>query len=439
MMRFAYNVITYLLSPVYGLYWIFRGITSRDYWVDLGQRFGFGCPQLTDGCIWIHAVSVGEVQASEPLVKSLATRFPDRQLLITTVTPTGRERAKRLFGDDVAHCYLPFETPMAVNHFFDATSPKIALIMETEIWPNLYYACGRRRIPLILVSARISPKSIERYRKLLPLFSETLSYGIVIAAQSQLDANRFESLGAAPERTSVTGNIKFDIEIEESIAADGAMLRQGRFPDRPVWIAASTHDKEEELVLSAHRLIQRELPNALLILVPRHPERFATVRSLLVRHGFRHVLRTEDTDCSPDTEVLLGNTMGEVPLFYAASDVAFVGGTLVPVGGHNLLEPAALGKPVVTGPYLFSTQDIADMFAKVGASTLVNDERGLAHAVLELLADPAKASAAGEKGLALLQQNRGALQRLLDLLEPTMNGVSTYPLSTPSSTRQWKP
>ena len=181
-MRFAYNIITYLLAPVYGLYWLFRGITNRAYWDRLGQRFGFGYPRLADGCIWIHAVSVGEVQASAPLVKALAKRFPDRQVLISTVTPTGAGRARKLFGDDVAHSYLPFETPMAVNGFFDATSPRIALIMETEIWPNLYYACGKRHIPLILVSARISAKSVENYRKLLPLFRETLSYGIIIVS-----------------------------------------------------------------------------------------------------------------------------------------------------------------------------------------------------------------------------------------------------------------
>ena len=428
-MRFAYNIITYLLAPVYGLYWLFRGISNKSYRERLGQRFGYGYPQLTTGCIWIHAVSVGEVQASAPLVKALARRFPDRKLLITTVTPTGAARAHKLFGDEVAHSYLPFETPLAVNNFFNATSPQLALIMETEIWPNLYYACGKRRIPLILVSARISKKSVERYRKLLPLFRETLSYGIVIAAQSESDAGRFRSLGAAAERTFVTGNIKFDIEIDESLTDHGATLRQQYFPKRPVWIAASTHDKEEELVLSAHRLIQREMPDALLILVPRHPERFPVVRSLLERHQFRFVQRTADKPCAVDTEVLLGDTMGEVPLFYAASDVAFVGGTLVPVGGHNLLEPAALGKPVVTGPHLFNTQDIADMFSSVGASTLVNDERELAHAVLELLADPEKARFSGEEGYALLLNNRGSLQRLLDLLEPTMNGVSTYPLS----------
>jgi len=428
-MRFAYNIITYLLSPVYGLYWLFRGISNKSYRERLGQRFGFGYPRLTMGCIWIHAVSVGEVQASAPLVTALARRFPDRKLLITTVTPTGAARARKLFGDDVEHSYLPFETPLAVNNFFAATSPQLALIMETEIWPNLYHACGKRRIPLILVSARISQKSVERYRRLLPLFRETLSYGIVIAAQSEPDADRFRSLGAAAERTSVTGNIKFDIEIDESLTDRGVAFRRQNFADRPVWIAASTHDKEEDLVLSAHRLIQREMPDALLILVPRHPERFPVVRSLLEKHQFRLVQRTADTPCAPDTEVLLGDTMGEVPLFYAASDVAFVGGTLVPVGGHNLLEPAALAKPVITGPHLFNTQEIADMFSSVGASTLVRDERELAHAVLELLADADKARSSGEKGFALLQNNRGSLQRLLDLLEPTMNGVSTYPLS----------
>jgi len=426
-MRTAYNIITYLFSPVYGLYWLFRGLTNRDYWDRLGQRFGSGYPQASEGCIWIHAVSVGEVQASAPLVNALKRRFPDRRLLVTTVTPTGAARARKLFGSTVAHSYIPFETPIAVNKFFDATRPRIALIMETEIWPNLYHACGKRRIPLILVSARISPKSVENYRKLLPLFRETLSYGIVIAAQTHSDANRFKALGAAPERTSVTGNIKFDIEIDETVIDEGVELRRQCFADRPVWIAASTHDKEEELVLSAHRLIQREFPDALLILVPRHPERFSTVASLMDRTGFSYVLHTAGKPCSPETEVLLGDTMGDVPMFYAASDVAFVGGTLVPVGGHNLLEPAAFGKPIITGPHLFNTVEIADMFAEVGATTLVHDERALAHAVLELLANPEKASAAGGEGLLLLQKNRGSLKRLLDLLEPTMNGVSACP------------
>ncbi len=426
-MRIAYNIFTYLLSPIYGLYWLFRGLTNRSYWDRIGQRFGFGYPDIDGGCIWLHAVSVGEVQASAPLVAALTKRFPERQLLITTVTPTGAARAQKLFGDRVAHSFLPFESPTAVNNFFDATNPQIALIMETEIWPNLYYTCGKRRIPLLLVSARISPKSVESYRRLLPLFRETLSYGIVIAAQSRADANRFKSLGAAPERTSVTGNIKFDIEISATLPDQGHDLRSENFDERPVWVAASTHDREEELILSAHRLIQREMPNALLILIPRHPERFATVQTLLQKHGFEFVRRTSAEPCAAATEVLLGDTMGEVPLFYAASDVAFVGGTLAPIGGHNLLEPAAQGKPVVTGPHLFNTQEIADMFSAIGASVIVHDERELAHTVLEFLADPDKANSVGRKGLEVIEKNRGALQRLLNVLEPTMNGVGTYP------------
>jgi 3-deoxy-D-manno-octulosonic-acid transferase len=199
-MRFAYVLFTYLLSPVYAMYWIFRGFANRAYWDRLGQRLGMGYPVLSEGSIWIHAVSVGEVQATVPLVRALQDRFPERQLLITTVTPTGAARALDLFGDQVAHCYIPFEIPVAIRNFFNSIKPALALIMETEIWPNLYDACGTREIPLILVSARISPKSVGRYRRFLPLFRETLSHGIVIAAQSEADADRFRSLGAAPER-----------------------------------------------------------------------------------------------------------------------------------------------------------------------------------------------------------------------------------------------
>lgn len=425
-MRFIYSVLTYLLAPAYSLYWLLRGLENRDYWHRLEQRFGFGYPKLAGGCLWIHAVSVGEVQASAPLVKALAKRFPNRKLLITTVTPTGTARVRQLFGDSVATSYLPFETPVAVNKFFDAARPDLALVMETEIWPNLYYACGKRNIPLVLVSARISEKSFRRYRKLLPLFRQTLSYGIIIAAQTKLDARRFKALGASPKRISVTGNIKFDVEIDTSLLAAGATLRARNFPERPVWVAASTHDKEEELLLEAHRLIQRELPDALLIMFPRHPERFALVRALLERQRFRFLRRTQHLPCETDTEVLLGDTMGEVPLFYAASDVAFVGGSLVPIGGHNLLEPAAMGKPVVTGPHLFQTQEISDMLGNAGALRVAEDPQALSRAILEVFANPDEARASGAAGLQLLRSNSGSLQRLLDLLEPTMQSVDAH-------------
>ncbi len=252
-MRIAYAILTYLLAPIYATYWLLRGIGNRAYWGQFGQRFGFGYPVFDSGCIWIHAVSVGEVQAAVPLIRSLAMRFPNRQLLISTVTPTGAARVRTVFGDSVAHCYLPFEIPTAIRSFFEATRPQIALILETEIWPNLYHACGKRDVPLVLVSARISPKSVRRYRRLLPLFSETLSYGIVIAAQSERDAERFRYLGASEARTWVTGNIKFDFELPTGLAEQGTAFREKYLQNRPTWIAASTHDREEEILLAAHR------------------------------------------------------------------------------------------------------------------------------------------------------------------------------------------
>jgi 3-deoxy-D-manno-octulosonic-acid transferase len=417
-MRIAYLVLTYLLLPAYAGYWFFRGIVNRSYWDRFGQRFGRGYPRLPAGCIWVHAVSVGEVQAAVPLIRELARRFPHRHLLITTVTPTGAARVRLLFEDSVEHCYIPFETPNAVTNFFDSVNPQIALVMETEIWPNLYHECGRRKIPLVLVSARISPNSVDNYRKFLPLFRETLSHGIVIAAQSEVDAERFRSLGAAPERTWVTCNIKFDIQVPDDLLEAGEAFRRDNFEGRPVWIAASTHDREESQVLHAHEIVRERFPEALLVLIPRHPERFSAVRSLLHREGISFISRTDGLPCTADIQVYLGDTMGEVPLFYAAGNVAFVGGTLVPVGGHNLLEPAALGKPVVTGPHLFNTQDIANKFEKVGASVMVNNAGQLGLAVADLFEDPDTAADIGQRGLKIVQQKRGALSRLLKLLDP---------------------
>ncbi len=423
-MRFAYALITYLVMPLYAVYWAVRGLGNRSYRDRFGQRFGFGYPLMTGGSIWIHAVSVGEVQAAVPLIKSLVKQFPDRRLLVTTVTPTGAARVEALFGDSVQHCYIPFETPYAVTRFFDFVQPDIALILDTEIWPILYHECGQRDIPLVLVSARISPNSMGTYRSFLPLFRKTLSYGIIIAAQSEADAERFRLLGAAPERTKVTGNIKFDIELPKDLLERGDAFRRENFEERPVWVAASTHDREEEQVLHAHELVRKQFPDALLVLVPRHPERFAAVRSLLHKQGLNFVARTDGVPCTSDTEVYLGDTMGDVPLFYAAANVAFVGGSLVPIGGHNLLEPAALGRPVVTGPHLFHTQDIAGKFEKLGASIIVHNAGQLGAAVADLFADEARATDIGNRGREIVQQNKGALDRFLKLLEPLLRDVT---------------
>jgi 3-deoxy-D-manno-octulosonic-acid transferase len=407
----------YLLQLPLAVYWLVRALLNRTYRNRLGQRFGIGYPKL-DKCIWIHAVSVGEVQAAVPLIRTIAKRFPNHNMLITTVTPTGAARVVANFGESVSHCYIPFEMPLAVDKFYNSVNPELALIMETEIWPNLYRGCGSRDIPLILVSARISPRSVHSYRKFLPLFRETLSHGIIIAAQSEKDADRFRSLGASPVRTWVTGNIKFDIELPDDLAERGTEFRRRYFGDRPVWIAASTHDQEEQQVLAAHRELMQSHPDLLLVLVPRHPERFSIVADLIDKGRFARVSRTEDRPCDADTNVFLGDTMGEVPLFYAASDVAFVGGSLVPIGGHNLLEPAALGLPLVSGPHVYNAQEISDMFIDLGACHIVDGTEQLAVAVGELLENPQEAAEQGGRGLAIVQQNRGALARLLTLLEP---------------------
>ena len=384
------------------------------------QRFGFGFPKLQDS-IWIHAVSVGEVQAAVPLIHVLMQRFPLQKIIVTTVTPTGASRVVELFGEAVVHCYMPFEFPNAIRSFFTSVKPRVAMIMETEIWPNLYRGCGVRSIPLILVSARISPKSIPGYRRLVPLIRETLSHGIIIAAQSQADASRFLELGADPERTHVTGNIKFDIEFDQAIVSRGKQLRSALFACRPVWIAASTHRGEEQQVLEAHRILLKAHPDLLLVLVPRHPERFTEVRELIEKSSFTVVSRTSDQPATASTEVFLVNTMGEVPLFFAASDISFIGGSLVPIGGHNLLEPAIQELPIITGPYLFNTEEIAENFVKHDACVVVANGVELAAAVLVLLEDPDEATKMGKRGLKVVEQNSGSLQRLLVLLEPLLN------------------
>lgn len=416
-MRILYNLLTYLLQIPVAAYWLFRAIGNRTYRRGFGQRFGIGYPTFSS-CIWIHAVSVGEVQAAAPLVREVLNRFPDRQVLITTVTPTGAAHVRALFGDSVAHSYIPFELPPAVQSFFRSVNPELALIMETEVWPNLYRGCGIRDIPLILVSARISPRSLQGYRRVLPLFKETLSHGIIIAAQSKADADRFRSLGASSVRTWVIGNIKFDIELPENLATDGQQLREQMFGDRPVWIAASTHDQEEQQVLAAHAILQEHFADLLLVLVPRHPERFSDVQRLLEQRDFSFIRRTSGGVCAPSTDVFLLDTMGELPLFYAASDIAFVGGSLVPVGGHNLLEPAALGLPVISGPNVFNAQEIADMFVDKGACEIVADANALAAEIASLLADPEAATAMGNRGREIVQSNRGSLRKLMGLLEP---------------------
>ncbi len=418
-MNYVYNVLLYLAAPFAILVQLWRSLRDPSYRDRVGERLGFGAA-VAGPTIWIHAVSVGEVQAAQPLVAQFRKRHPRYRVLMTTVTPTGAARARLLFGDGVELRYVPLDLPGAVRRFFDRVQPRLAMILETELWPNLYAECGRRGIPLVLASARVSPRSVGKYRRLVSLFRKTLSHGIVIAAQSETDAERFKSIGAAPERTHVTGNIKFDFQPPPGIEAQGLRWREQNAPGRPIWVAGSTHEGEEAIVLDAHRIILQRFPDALLVLVPRHPQRFDSVRDLLAKRNGGSANRSSHKAISPGTSVLLGDTMGELMMFYAASDVAFVAGSLVPIGGHNLLEPACVGRPVLTGPHNFNSEEIAQLLTDAGAAIIVSDTEQLARAISELLDSAERRSVMGAAGRAVLDANRGALDRLLTLVDPLL-------------------
>ena len=420
-MRFVYILLTYLIAPLWIGALALRGFRDKTHWRGFSQRFGLG-PSVASKSIWVHAVSVGEVQAAVPLVEALLDRFPGIPLVLTTVTPTGRARAEALFKQRVDVRYVPIDWPGSVRRFFQRVQPQLAVILETEIWPNLYQRCGSLGIPLVMASARISPRSVNRYRRLVGLFRETLSHGIFIAAQSQEDAERFRSIGASPERTHVVGNIKFDFGYPPDMEARGHELRQMLGPNRPVWVAGSTHEKEEELLLAAHRRIRERFSTALLVLVPRHPPRFGDVSTLLREQGLRFVRRTSAKPVTSDTEVYLLDTLGELPPFYAAGDVAFVGGSLGidHVGGHNLLEPAALSLPIVAGPHNFNSADVARMLVEREALQIVHNPDELARVVGGLLANPVQRATMGAAGRKTVDDNRGAVKRLMEFLSPLL-------------------
>jgi 3-deoxy-D-manno-octulosonic-acid transferase len=367
----------------------------------------------------LHAVSFGEVQAAAALVYALRKQYPDAPLLVTTGTPTGTDRALALFARENACVrYVPYDIPIFVKRFFDAVQPRISIIFETELWPNLYFECRKRGVPLVLASARISPASLIRYRWLRGLFRETLSKGVIVAAQSEADADRFREMGADPARMYVTGNIKFDFALPPDTSEKGRAIRAQEAPNRPVWIAGSTHGGEETTVLKAHQLVRESFPDALLFLVPRHKQRFNEVADWLNSKGVRFARYSRGEVCTSETEVLLVDTLGELLNFYAASDVAFVGGSLVRVGGHNLLEPAALTRPVLTGPNNFNSEDVCQLLLARGAVRIVHNAREMADQVSALLADSELRAKIGSIGRAAVDENRGSLSRLLELIGP---------------------
>lgn len=413
-MRLIYSTLLYLVSPLVLAYLAWRGFKEPEYRGRWGERFGWLPADLPRDCLWIHAASMGEVQAVGTFIRQLQSRYPGLSLLVTTMTPTGAAQVRNLFGERVHHCYLPFDLPHGVSRFLERARPRLALIVEMELWPNLFHGIRRRGIPFLLVNARLSEQSARGYRRLGPFMAEVLSCPDRICAQSSDDAHRLRELGAPARRVLVTGSLKFDQQIPASARERGESLRRQLGSDRPVWIAASTREGEDEQILAAFEEVRRNVPETLLILVPRHPERFSRVEVLCREQGYTVCRRSDGVPCPQEVKILLGDTMGELPVLYAAADVAFVGGSLVPMGGHNLLEPAALGLPVLVGPHTFNFAQITRQLLRAGGCYQVADAQLLADTVTELLEDPERRTTMGRRALDLVKANRGAVERMLE-------------------------
>lgn len=416
-MRFIYSFILLLLMPV-ALPWLAIRTWRQTGRIDrIGDRFGSWPYMQPRETIWIHGASVGEIRSAAPLVKALHQKYPYRPMLVTSFSGAGRAHAQELFGDRVMVAQLPYDFPWCVNRWMRSVQPAVGIIIETEIWPNLLAACTRYKVPVLMVSARLSGRSMRRYLKMRRLTRAALQRVTAIFAQSAGDAERFRELGAAPERVSVGGNLKFDIRFADDLVPRAQALRQRLFSDLDVLVAGSTRDGEEQIVLQAFVQVCKNQPRSVLVLAPRHPERAEAVAALIKKVGF--VCRRRSAGETPlrSGEVLLVDTLGELALFYAASDVAFVGGSLVPVGGHNLLEPAALGKPVLSGPSLENVRESAEALKQSGVLTLVQDAKSLADASSWLLANHNMRDRIGQVALDAVTANRGALERALALIE----------------------
>jgi len=373
------------------------------------------------GGIWIHAVSVGEVQAVQPLIKHLLEQYPQLAITVTTTTPTGSKRLHGLFGDRLVHVYFPYDVPYAINRFLTRIQPQILLMVETEIWPNLLAACNQNGIKTLLANARLSESSAEGYRRFAHFAHQTFGLIDRVAAQTDADARRFADLGVPSERVEVTGSIKFDMKVPASVSEQAQVLRRGWGNDRPVWVAASTHAGEDEIILAAHQEVRRKFNTALLILVPRHPERFDQAYQLSQGMELETYRRTGRRLPMAKTAVLIGDTMGELPLFFGAADAAFIGGSLVATGGHNMLEAAVQGLPVIFGPHTFNFQAISELMLERNAAVRVTGMDDLAKTLIDWLGDASRRTSIGQNGRRVVDENRGALSRLTGVLDEMLD------------------
>ncbi len=418
--RLAYSAALYALSPLIG--WRIWREQVPTY--SRLQRLGLRLQPLPPAPrIWLHCASVGEVRAARPLIEGLLARHPMHSLLLTTMTATGAQQSQALISEQtpsdqarLAHRFLPLDFPGAARRFVRSVQPELAILFETELWPNLIHACRQQDVPVAVVNGRLSPRAFKRYQRLRPLMASTLAEISWLAAKSSADAERFNALGCGTDITRIVGSLKFEMASQNKAKKEGEHLLQD-WGERPVWVAGSTRDGEETLILQAHRQLLRRYPSALLVLVPRHPQRFDEVAKLCQTESWALSRRSLQQPATKQTQVYLGDTLGELAMLYAAGRVAFVGGSLVPLGGHNVLEPAALGRPVLSGSSIENFADVAEPLLAAGALTLVDSPEALADTVAGYFANPERAQQAGRAGRAVIEAQKGALALTLTGLE----------------------
>lgn len=416
MRRLLYTIVYLLALPLMfaRLWW--RGRRNPDYRLRWRERLGFySSPPISSPAVVFHAVSVGEVHAALPLIEQFLRAQPQIPVLVTTTTPTGSARVQQLLGERVQHVYLPHDLPGSVGRFFRHFRPRLLVLLETELWPNLLHTAAANSCPVLLVNARLSPKSLASYQRIAALTRQMLQQLALVAAQAAADGERFVTLGLPADRLQITGSLKYDVVIRDDKVSAARQLKS-QWHGRPVWIAASTREGEDALVLAAFARALKQLPQLLLVLVPRHPERFATAAGEAAAAGLRVQRQTQALPLTPDVQVLVGDTLGDMHFYYSLADIAFVGGSLVNTGCQNIIEPAALGLPVITGPSLYNFQAASDALRQAGGMKVVPDTDSLAETLVVLLGNESERQQMGRNARAVVAANIGATARLYELV-----------------------
>lgn len=426
-MRHFYSFIITLLLPFALIRLFVLGYKNPAYRQRWRERLGISDWNRGElPVIWLHAVSVGEMNAATPLITKLVQQYPGYEVLVTTVTPTGAQTLHMHFGDEIKHLYFPYDLGIFVRRALDRIQPELLIIMETEIWPNLCYECEQRNVPVVLINARLSEKSAGNYRRVAGLTHDTLARISLIAAQAEKDAERFISLGLDRSKASVCGNLKFDVSIPQSVAEQAEVLKRFFSNSRHIWMAASTQEGEEEMILEAHHAVLKRHPAAVLILAPRHPERGGKVAAMCSDKGLTYVTRTSNQPFSASDQVYLLDTLGELQPHYAAAQVAFVGGSLVNRGGQNMLEPASLGIPVIAGPYTYNFVEITQILKDAGGLRLVISVAELAEQVCDFFEDANLRHDSGEKARQVIKSNQGNVAKILEIIAAFLEPRATY-------------